>query len=169
MTTARACLAVACTVLLAGCGTHPVQHSAAGQDARASRAKVAKCTPGNCKVPITVIETGDGCGGSIALDVIDVRMGGIDRTGQKVEFTLPVGSGYRFAGDSALPGWRPPFWIKSGPDPFVGALRVKANGKVLEGELNPRGSGGLVEYGVRFARDQTPISYCADIDPWMVD
>jgi hypothetical protein len=169
MTTAKACLAVACTIVLAGCGTHPVHHGAAVPDARASRVAVAKCTPGNCKVPITVIETADGCAGSIALDVIDVRMGGIDRTGQKVEFTLPGGSGYRFAGDSAQPGWKPAFWIKSGPDPFVGAPRVKANGKVLEGELKPRGSGGIIEYGVRFARDQTSISYCADIDPWMVD
>jgi len=67
-----------------------------------------------------------------------------------------------------VPGFSP-LWIKSGTDPFVSVATVQANGKKLVAELKEDRSGDLIEYGIRFARDQSPPKYCLDVDPWMVD
>ena len=170
MRTAGALLAVIASVVLAACATHPSHYRPLdGGRVGAATFKAAKCFAGNCKINVTVSDDGTNCSGQVDIQVLDVRFRGTARKGEKVEFSLPNGSPYRFVDDSALPGWRAPLWIKSGANPFASDPKVKANGKKLEVELKDKGSGDLIEYGIRFARDQSPLAYCLDVDPWMVD
>lgn len=167
MRLAPSALTAIAIVALAGCAAHPPHfrpHD--GGRVGAATLKVAKCSAGNCKVNVTVSDDGTHCSGQVDVQVLDVRFRGTTRKGEKVEFSLPGGSPYKFV-DTAVSG-RPPLWIKSGTDPFV-SVAVQPSGKKLVAELKEDRSGDLIEYGIRFARDQSPLKYCLDVDPWMVD
>jgi hypothetical protein len=168
MRTAPAVLTVIASVALAACATPPSYYRPLdGGRVGAATFKVAKCSAGNCKVNVTVSDDGTNCSGQVDIQVLDVRFRGTARKGEKVEFSLPNGSPYKFV-DTMVPG-RSPLWIKSGTDPFASVATVQANGKKLVAELKEDRSGDLIEYGIRFARDQSPPKYCLDVDPWMVD
>lgn len=166
-----AVLTAIASVALAACATPPSHYRPLdGGRAGAASVKVAKCSVGNCKVNVTVIDDETNCSGQVDIQVLDVRFGGKPRKGEKVEFSLPENSQYKFVDDPKILGWQLPFWIKSGTDP-VASAKVKADskGKKLEVELKDERSGDLIEYGIRFARDQSQLLYCRDVDPWMVD
>jgi hypothetical protein len=154
-------------VALAGCAAHP-RHFPPHDGGRVGAAtfKVAKCSAGNCKVNVTVSDDGTKCFGQVDIQVLDVRFPGTPRKGEKVEFSLPGNSPYKFVA-TEVPG-RSPLWIKSGTNPFA-SVTVQSAGRKLVAELKEDRSGDLIEYGIRFARDQSPLQYCLDVDPWMVD
>jgi len=169
MRTAPAVLTAIASVALAACATPP-SHYRPLDGGRVGAASVKKCSVGNCKVNVTVIDDETSCSGQVDIQVLDVRFGGKPRKGEKVEFSLPNGSPFKFV-DTRVPG-RSPLWIKSGTDPFASVATVSPNGKKLVAELKEDRSGDLIEYGIRFARDQrdqSPLLYCHDVDPWMVD
>lgn len=168
MRIAPSALTAIAIVALAGCAAHsPHFRPHDGGRVGAATFKVAKCSAGNCKVNVTVSDDGTHCAGQVDIQVLDVRLGGHPRRGEKVEFSLPGGSPYKFV-ETAVSG-RSPLWIKSGADPFVSVPTVQSSGKKLVAELKEVRSGDLIEYGIRFARDQSPLQYCLDVDPWMVD
>jgi hypothetical protein len=161
-------LTVIASVALAACATPAFDlHPQDGGRVGAATVRAAKCSVGKCKVNVTVIDDGTHCSGQVDIQVLDVRFRGTARRGEKVEFSLPNGSPYKFV-DSKFTG-RAPLWIKSGTDPFASAATVDAGGKKLVAELKEDRSGDLIEYGIRFARDESSPRYCLDVDPWMVD
>jgi len=168
-------LVVLAAALVSACTTTPSNEFVPIGDPRvqhAQRVKGSKCTPGNCRVE--VVRNSDWldrpiCPVTVDVEILDIRMAGGPRVGQKVVFSIPQHYPYRFVAPTES-GARYPIRIKSGTDPFVDkSARVPGPGKMLELDLKATPSNDLVEYGLLVARDEQPLSYCAEIDPWMVD
>jgi hypothetical protein len=171
----RAVMLLLSGLVAAGCQTTPSGEYHVLGDPRvqhAQRVRGFKCTPGNCKVEVEKNQDWLGralCPVTLNPDVLDVRIGGGPRKAQKVAFSIDQTYPFKFV-DPREPGAKHPVRIKSGGDPFVAkSASVTLNGKKLELELREMPSNSLVEFGLLVARDQDVLSYCAEIDPWMVD
>jgi hypothetical protein len=173
----RAAMLLLSGLVAAGCQTTPSGEYYVLGDPRvqhAQRVRGFKCTPGNCKVEVEKNLDSLGralCPVTLNPDVLDVRMGGGPRKAQKVVFSIDTDYPFKFV-DPRVPGAKHPVRIKSGGDPFDAgsAPVVDPKGKKLELLLREMPSNNsLVEFGLLVARDQVALSYCAEIDPWMVD